>query len=210
VHGLVAVSAALAALGTLALASASAQEPALVPTSPVVANACRDVAARVAEQGRTFIVYCPPLVPKAPGLRLEWAGSIGGSKELAGGYAISFASRVVGGANGWGGHWTLDVGQPALLRRLRRPFPQAPEERIRVQNREVGVYRIPADIRSFYAGHVVYAWQESGRRFHLTVHGYHWEARLRRMAAALMTAIDRCTARPTLPLCAKVMIGGRR
>lgn len=206
---LVAVGALLVVVGALVFTPARADGSGLGPPSALVVDACRDVAARAAEQDRTYTVYCPPLVPQARGIRLEWAGSIGGSKELNGGYAISFASRVVGGASGWGGHWTLDVGQPAILRRLRKPFPQVPEELIRLRNRDVGVYRVAADIRSFYAGHVVYAWQESGRRFHLTVHGYEWEARLRRMASALMAAIDRCTARPSMSFCSKVIIRPR-
>lgn len=184
-------------------------DPALGPPPPLVLNACRDVAARARDQGLALTVYCPSLVPYARGIRLEWAGSIGGGADLAPGYAISFASRVVGGAGGWGGHWTLDVGRPATVRRLRHPFPQRPQELVDVRGRDVGVYRIDQDIRSFYAGHVVYAWQEKGLRFHLTVHGYQWESRLRRMASALMSAIDRCASRPSLELCSKVIIRTR-
>jgi len=180
---LVAVGALLVVVGALVFTPARADGSGLGPPSALVVDACRDVAARAAEQDRTYTVYCPPLVPQARGIRLEWAGSIGGSKELC---------RSAG-----------DLAPAA------QAFPQAPEELIRLRNRDVGVYRIAADIRSFYAGHVVYAWQESGRRFHLTVHGYEWEVRLRRMASALMAAIERCTARPSMSFCSKVIIRPR-
>ena len=181
----------------------------LGPPSPLILNDCREVAARAAEQSVRITVYCPPLVPRAFGIRREYAGSIGGGEEMAAGYTISFASRIVGGPSGWGGHWTLDVGQPAAVRRLRRPFPQMPQELIRIRSRDVGVYLIEANIRSFYAGHVVYAWQEQGVRFHFTVHGYEWEGRLRQMTSALMTAIDQCGPGWVTPFCSKAVLRPR-
>jgi hypothetical protein len=202
-----AIRLASAAILVIAAASAvAAPREGLGPPSRLVLDACRSVAARAAAQGAALTVYCPPLVPHARGIRLEWAGSLDGGDALAPGYLISFASRVAGGPSGWGGHWTLDVGRPAAVRRARRPFPQRPDELIAVAGRDVGVYWIPEDIRSFYAGHVVYAWQEHGLRFHLSVHGYQWEARLRRIASALMAAMDRCRARPALRFCSNVVM----
>lgn len=189
-----------------ALALAQAGEPKLGPQTALVRAACRDVARLAADQGATLTVYCPPLVPYAPGVRREYAGSIGGgTAKIAPGYLISFASRSRFGPR-WGGHWTLDVGRPATVRRLRQPFPQNPQELIRIRNRDVGVYRIDQELRSFYAGHVVYAWQERALRFHLTVHGFEWEPQLRQMTAALMAAIDRCSVAPGSQICSKVLL----
>ena len=191
-----------------ALALARADEPKLGPQTALVRAACRDVARLASDQRAALTVYCPPLVPYAPGIRREYAGSIGGGEEIAPGYGISFASRSRFGPR-WGGHWTLDVGRPATVRRLRQPFPQHPEELIRIRNRDVGVYRIAQELRSFYAGHVVYAWQERGLRFHLTIHGFDWESQLREMTAALMAAIDRCSAAPAAPTCTKALLRPR-
>lgn len=188
-----------------ALALVRADEPKLGPLTALVRAACGEVARLAADQGATLTVYCPPLVPYAPGIRREYAGSIGGGEKIAPGYLISFGSRSRFGPR-WGGHWTLDVGRPATVRRLRQPFPQRPEELIRVRNRDVGVYRIAQELRSFYAGHVVYVWQERGVRFHLTIHGFDWEPQLREMTAAMMAAIDRCNAAPGSQICSKVLM----
>jgi hypothetical protein len=98
------------------------------------------------------------------------------------------------------------VGKPVSVRRLRQPLPSRPEKLVNFNARTVGVYRIAPNIRSFYAGHILYAWQEKRLRFHLTVHGYQWEPRLQRMASALKNAIDRCDEKPTLRLCSRVII----
>ncbi len=197
------------AVGGAGFGLAASGNTVLGPPSALVLNSCRDVASLVAEQSVRLNVYCPPLVPRAPGIRRDHAGSLRSGKEMELGYALSFSSRIAGGENGWGRHWTLDVGRPAAVRRLRQPFPQSPQELIRIRKRDVGVYRIEEGIRSFYAGHVVYAWQENSLRFHLTVHGHQWETRLRQMTSALMAAIDQCTPARTTSFCSKVVLRPR-
>jgi hypothetical protein len=153
-------------------------------------------------------VYCPPLVPRARGTRLEYAGGLGGSKNLAPGYQISFGSRIVGGASGWGGHWTFAVGRPSVVARY-LPTPASTNDRIRIRDRNVLAYLIPEGTRSFYAGHLVFAWRERGVAFHLTVHGYEWDSRLRRMTSAWMASLDRCRADPSLAICLTVVTRSR-
>ena len=103
-----------------ALALARADEPRLGPQTALVRAACREVARLASDQRATLTVYCPPLVPYAPGIRREYGArgaSAAGPRKIAPGYLISFASRSRFGPR-WGGHWTLDVGRPADGRAL--------------------------------------------------------------------------------------------
>ena len=181
----------------------------LGPAQSGVVHACRDIAKRAIAQHTALTVYCPPLVPHARGIRREYAGGLGGLRDLAAGYQISFLSLAVGGADGWGGHWTFAAGRPTAIARY-LPLSVPPDTRIPLRRREVAAYSIPQDLRSFYAGHRVYVWRESNVAFHLTVHGLQWNARLRRMAIALMAALDDCRARPARPSCASVVIPAHR
>ena len=149
-----------------ALALARADEPRLGPQTALVHAACREVARLASDQRATLTVYCPPLVPYAPGIRREYAGSIGGgaAEDCARLFDQLREPQPVRAAVGR----PLDTRRRTPSRqskRFRQPFPQRPEELIRLRNRDVGVYRIAQELRSFYAGHVVYAWQERGLRF---------------------------------------------
>lgn len=56
----------------------------------------------------------------------------------------------------------------------------------------VTIYRIPPESRGFYAGHVVFEWEQGETTSHVTMHGHEHEPQVRTMAAALIEQVKTC------------------
>jgi hypothetical protein len=148
---------------------------------------------------------CPPLIPVG---RLNVAGPH--AKRWEGSRTIDLASASLGRIGGApvdsnGGHWTVSVawgpnGRRILHRQLHAiggwwgPHPRSACIVVGLEGERVQACRVPAyEVGGgYYGGHIAYAWRRGQVVYHLTIHGYANEPRLRLMMAAL---IDRETGR---------------
>jgi hypothetical protein len=137
---------------------------------------------------------CPPLKPEG---QLKVAGPYGqpGSRTLDLG---SGSLNSIGGApvDTNGGHWTISVAWSASGRQLLdsqlhaigRPRPTSPCTAASLEGERVGACRVLAYDAGggYYGGHIAYAWQRGRLVYHITIHGFANEPRLRLMMAALI------------------------
>jgi hypothetical protein len=142
---------------------------------------------------------CPPLIPVG---RLKVAGPY--QKRWEGYRDLDLGSASlnwIGGApvETNGGHWTVSVawgptGRRVLHRTLHAiggwwgPHPRSACAVVGLEGERVQACRVPAHEvgGGYYGGHVAYAWQRGAVVYHVTIHGYANEPRLRLMMAALI------------------------
>jgi hypothetical protein len=139
---------------------------------------------------------CPPLVPKGD-LDIGYQGSPKGWPRT---YQLDLASGSLNRISGRpvetnGGHWTVAAArgranQRLLALQLRPPNATQPStcQLVMLQRQPVTACRVPPYEQGggYYGGHVAYAWQHRDVAYHVTIHGYANEPRVRLMMAALI------------------------
>ena len=147
------------------------------------------VDACVTIQREMHVNPCPPLVPDgAMLLHGAWDDSLD--------VQMSTALNSINGheVDANGGHWTLGVGttpgaHKGMADELHAAGAKAPSKCrfLELEGQRVEACQVPPYPEGgYYGGHIAYAWRRGDVVYHVTLHGYANEPRLRLMMAALI------------------------
>lgn len=132
----------------------------------------------------THVNPCPPLIP-------DGSMSVGSSGDMMSSGLNSINGRDV---EAHGGHWTVGVatdleGRKSLADDLHAIDAKSPSQCrfLKLEGQRVEACQVPPyPDGGYYGGHIAYAWQRGDVVYHVTLHGYANEPRLRLMMAALI------------------------
>jgi hypothetical protein len=210
--GALAISAALlscGASGRHTVGPSSAPDPALGVPSRLVIAACRHVA-----QAPVRRVYCPPVVPTGHTKVSVDAVVRSRTNARRWTYLLDFQSPSISTlahrklvANG--GHWNVAATTDAWLEGqlyLADTRVQQSKRRLDLDGVVTTRYLIPADLESYFSGHVVLRWGWRGVRYFVSMHAFGNEDRAQAMAHALIALQTRCAAVTAAPRCRLVFV----